>query len=81
MKEMSLTGGGGGMMGMSNMPDSYNVIINPNHALITKINNLKGKNKTSLIQKAIDLVLLSQNLLKGEKLTNYIENSFANLDG
>ena len=39
----------------------------------------KDKKKTNLIQQAINLALLSQNLLKGENLTKYIENSFSNL--
>jgi molecular chaperone HtpG len=78
MKEMSMTGGGP-MMGMGNMPDSYNLVINSNHSLINKINGLKGKNKSLLIRKSIDLALLANNLLKGEELTNYINNSFKNL--
>lgn len=78
MKEMSMTGGGP-MMGMGNMPDSYNLIVNSNHKLINKITSLKGKQKTSLIKQIIDLGLLANNLLKGEGLTNYINNSFKNL--
>tara|TARA_Y100001968_G_C19448074_1_gene766576 strand:+ start:3251 stop:5125 length:1875 start_codon:yes stop_codon:yes gene_type:complete len=78
MKEMSLTGGGP-MMGMSHMPDSYNVVINSNHKLISKINKLKGKKQSFLIQQSIDLALLSQNLLKGEGLTKYIDNCFSGL--
>tara|TARA_B100001142_G_scaffold319875_1_gene363978 strand:+ start:12997 stop:14871 length:1875 start_codon:yes stop_codon:yes gene_type:complete len=78
MKEMSMTGGGG-MMGMGAMPDSFNVIINSNHKLIDKIQKMKGKKQTSLVQQAIDLALLSQNLLKGESLTKYIDNCFSGL--
>ena len=78
MKEMSMTGGGP-MMGMGNMPDSYNLIVNSNHKLINKITSLKGKQKTSLIKQIIDLGLLANNLLKGQELTNYINNSFKNL--
>jgi len=78
MKEMSMTGGGP-MMGMGNMPDSYNLIVNSNHKLINKITSLKGKSKTTLIKQIIDLGLLANNLLKGEGLTNYINNSFKNL--
>ena len=78
MKEMSMTGGGG-MMGMQNMPDSYNLIINTNHKLVSKILKTKGVGKKKLIQNAINLALLSQNLLRGEALTNYINNSFDNL--
>ena len=75
---MSLTGGGG-MMGMGNMPDSYNLIVNANHPFINNLTKLKGKKRSNLIQEAIDLALLAQNLLKGEKLTKYIDNSFKNL--
>ena len=78
MKEMSVTGGGP-MMGMGNMPDTYNVVINSNHKLITKINALKGKKQSVLIQQSVDLALLSQNLLKGAGLTNYIDNCFSGL--
>ena len=78
MKEMSLTGGGP-MMGMNNMPDSYNLVVNSNHSLISKINSTKGKAKSALIQKVVQLALLSQNLLKGELLTEYIEGSFNDL--
>ena len=41
---MSMTGGGG-MMGMQNMPDSYNLVINSNHKLISKIIKAKGVKK------------------------------------
>ncbi|MBF26023.1 MAG: molecular chaperone HtpG [Flavobacteriales bacterium] len=78
MKEMSMTGGGP-MMGMGNMPDSYNLVVNSNHKLINKINGLKGKAKSNLIKQSIDLALLANNLLKGEELTKYINNSFKNL--
>ena len=78
MKEMSMTGGGG-MMGMQNIPDSYNLVINSNHKLISKIIKAKGVKKNKLIQSSINLALLSQNLLKGELLTNYIKDSFENL--
>ena len=78
MKEMSMTGGGP-MMGMGNMPDTYNVVINANHKLITKINKLKGKKQSAVIQQSIDLALLSQNLLKGAGLTSYIDNCFNGL--
>ena len=67
------------MMGMNNMPDSYNLFINTNHPLINKICKLKGKKKSDLIQSSINLALLAQNLLKGEQLTTYIESSFKNL--
>ena len=79
MKEMSMTGGGP-MMGMGNMPDSYNLIVNSNHTLVSKIKSLKGKKQTNLIQQAVDLALLSQNMLKGESLTQFIDNALLNLE-
>ena len=77
MKDMAKTGGGGGMFMMGgDMPDQYNVAINANHSLIAKI--LKADNdetKEQLARQAYDLALLSQNLLSGAKLTNFIKRS------
>ena len=73
MKEMQQTGGGG-MMG--NMPDMYNLVVNTNHELVSQILNTKTKNKKDrLIKQALDLAKLSQNLLKGEDLTQFIQRS------
>ena len=73
MKEMQQTGGGG-MMG--NMPDMYNLVVNTNHELVGQILNTKTKNKKDrLIKQALDLAKLSQNLLKGEDLTQFIQRS------
>ena len=73
MKEMQQTGGGG-MMG--NMPDMYNLVVNTNHELVGQILNSKTKKKKEhLIQQALDLAKLSQNLLKGEALTQFIQRS------
>jgi len=74
MKEMSATGGGG-MMGMGNMPEMYNLVVNTNNPLMDKI--LKAKaNKEKYVNQALDLAKLSQNLLQGEALTNFIKRSF-----
>jgi len=77
MKDMSRTGGGGGMYGfMGNMPDSYNVSINGNHALIQKILKAESEeHKTKLAKQVYDLALLSQNMLTGAELTNFIRRS------
>lgn len=76
MKEMQATGGGG-FMGMSNMPDMYNLVINTNSDLIQTILNAKTeKRRTRLINQALDLARLSHNLLKGEDLTNFVKRSF-----
>ncbi len=77
MKDMSRTGGGGGMYGfMGNMPDSYNVAINGNHALVQKILKAETEeHKTKLAKQVYDLALLSQNMLTGADLTNFIKRS------
>ena len=76
MKEMQVTGGGG-MFGMSNMPDMYNLVVNTNHELVSEILNTKTEKKQQrLIKQAFDLAKLSQNLLHGEDLTNFIKRSY-----
>jgi len=75
MKEMSATGGG--MMGMGNMPDMYNLVVNTNHPLVGEILNTKtAKKQERLIKQSFDLAKLSQNLLHGEELTNFIKRSY-----
>ncbi len=75
MKDMNQLGGGG--MGFyGNMPDMYNLVVNSNHPLITKILDEKNSEKqNNLAKQATDLALLSQGLLKGESLTNFIKRS------
>jgi len=76
MKEMQQSGGGG-MFGMGNMPDMYNLVVNTNNELIGKILATKtAKKKERLVNQALDLARLSQNLLKGEELTTFIKRSF-----
>ena len=77
MKEMQQTGGGGGMFGMGNMPEMYNLIVNTNHELVGEILSTKTKKKQErLINQSLDLARLSQGLLKGEELTNFIKRSY-----
>ncbi|WP_349352889.1 MULTISPECIES: molecular chaperone HtpG [unclassified Flagellimonas] len=76
MKEMQRTGGGG-MFGMGNMPDMYNLIVNTNHELVSEILNTKtAKKRERLINQSLDLARLSKGLLKGEELTNFISRSY-----
>ena len=76
MKEMSATGGGG-MFGMGNMPEMYNLVVNTNHELVGQILNTKTKPKQErLIKQSLDLARLSQGLLKGEELTNFVKRSY-----
>ena len=77
MNDMAKTGGGGfGMMG--NMPDQMNLVVNGNHELIGKILKAKQEKKQlELAKQALDLALLSQNLLSGTDLTTFIKRSVA----
>ena len=73
MKEMQQAGGNG-MFG--NFPEMFTLVVNTNHPLIEQILNTKTKNKRErLIQQTLDLARLSQNLLKGEELTKFIQRS------
>ena len=75
MKEMQATGGG--MFGMGNMPEMYNLVVNTNHELVSEILTTKTKKKQErLINQSLDLARLSQGLLKGEELTNFIKRSY-----
>ena len=74
MKDMQNTGGNS-MFG--NMPEMYNLVVNTNNKLISEIFKTKTKNKRDrLIKQSLDLARLSQNLLKGNDLTEFIKRSF-----
>jgi molecular chaperone HtpG len=76
MKEMSQSGGGG-MFGMNNMPEMYNLVVNTNNDLIKDILDAEEASaQKELIGQAFDLAKLSQNLLHGEELTNFIKRSY-----
>jgi len=52
-------------------------VVNTNHPLISEILNTKTEKKQErLIKHSLDLARLSQNLLKGEELTNFVKRSF-----
>ncbi len=74
MKDMSKMGGGMGFYG--NLPDNYNVAVNGNHKLIGKI--LQTEDETEQMQlakQAFDLALLSQGMLTGAELTEFVNRS------
>jgi molecular chaperone HtpG len=76
MKDMAKTGGGGGYAFMGAMPDNYNVAVNGNHPITQKILKADGDDaKAKLAKQAYDLALLSQNMLTGADLTNFIKRS------
>ncbi len=76
MKDMAKLGGGGGYSFMGSMPDNYNVAVNGNHHIVQKILKAEGDDlKIKLAKQAYDLALLSQNMLTGADLTNFIKRS------
>lgn len=74
MKDMSKMGGGMGFYGT--LPDNYNVAINGNHKLIGKILQSSDESEQlQLAKQAFDLALLSQGLLTGSELTEFVNRS------
>lgn len=66
--------GGAGFFGA--FPDTFNVLINSNHAKIGEILNEESvESKTSKVKQLTDIALLSQGMLKGEELSKFIERS------
>lgn len=79
MKEMSQSGGGG-MFGMGNFPEMYNITVNTNSDLATAIiNNTDENDRQGKVRQAVDLAKLAQGLLKGEELTAFVKRNFNNL--
>jgi molecular chaperone HtpG len=73
MKDMAAMGGGMGFYG--NMPDNYRVVINGNHKLVSRILEADEATQAQLAKQAFDLALLSQGLLTGAELTEFVNRS------
>lgn len=74
MKDMASMGGGMGFYG--SMPDNYKVAINANHPLITRIVQAENADEQAqLAKQAFDLALLSQGMLSGAELTEFVKRS------
>ncbi|HEY9114287.1 MAG TPA: molecular chaperone HtpG [Bacteroidales bacterium] len=76
MKDMEAMGGGGMMMGLGNLPDSYSLVVNTNNALIGKVlEEADEKKQDALVKQLYDLARLSKNLLKGKELSDFVKRS------
>ncbi len=75
MAEMQKMGGGSPFM-FGNMEEKLNLVINTNHPINTKILEEDNIQQAKHIKQLYDLALLSQNMLKGEALTNFVKRSF-----
>ena len=81
MKDMASMGGGG-MSFYGSMPDNYKVTVNGNHPLINRILATADETeKDRLARQAFDLGLLSQGMLTGAELTEFVKNSVSTLVG
>ena len=69
MQDMQATSGAE----MGSMPEHYNVIVNANHPMVNSL--LSSPNKDEQVQQLYSLALLSQNMLKGEALTDFVNKS------
>jgi len=79
MKDMQATGGGG-MFGMGGFPEMYNLVVNSNSDFAGELlKKDSSEEKSAMINQALDLAKLSQNLLKGKELTDFIKRSFESL--
>jgi molecular chaperone HtpG len=65
--------GGAGFMGA--FPETYNMVVNGNHAKIESVLKANESDQESKIKQLTDLALLSQGLLKGEALNEFFERS------
>ncbi len=76
MRDMEALGGGSGMMGLGNLPETYEMVVNANNPLLEKVIKEKSKKKQDqLIKQMYDLARLSKNLLKGKELTDFVKRS------
>jgi molecular chaperone HtpG len=74
MKDMAQMGGGMSFYG--SLPENYKVAINGNHALVNRILQTENADEQSqLAKQAFDLALLSQGMLTGAELTEFVKRS------
>ena len=74
-REMAQTSGGG--MGFyGELPESYNLVVNINHPLISRVlNETDAEKQKELVHQLTDLALLANGLLKGEALSKFLQRS------
>lgn len=73
-KDMQQISGRNAFMG--DMPDSYTLVVNTNHPVVTKMLLKEEAEQENIARQLSDLALLSQNMLKGEALTTFVQRSF-----
>ena len=81
MKEMASMGGG--MSGFyGNLPNEIQLVVNGNHPVYKKILSESDESKQkNMVRNLDDMALLSQGLLKGNELTDFINRSVNLMEG
>jgi molecular chaperone HtpG len=81
MKDMASVGGPS-MSWFAGMPDEVTLTVNTNHPIYRQILDEKNEDKQSkVVRNLADLALLSQGMLKGEALTDFVNRSVELLEG
>ena len=70
---------GGGMNFYGELPESYNIAVNAENPVIKKVMGDGGvkalTSDNTLLKQAVDLALLSNGMLKGKALADFIKRS------
>jgi molecular chaperone HtpG len=80
MKDMAAMQGGMGAF-YANMPDEVTLTVNGNHPVYNIVLKEEAEKQQKLVRNLADLALLSQGLLKGNDLTNFIARSVDLMQG
>ncbi|HAZ74562.1 MAG TPA: molecular chaperone HtpG [Rikenellaceae bacterium] len=73
-REMSAMGGGMNFYG--SIPESYNIIVNMQNPLVAKIwEDRASEGDKDLLRQVVDLALLSNGMLKGKALSDFVARS------
>ncbi|MEO6961970.1 MAG: molecular chaperone HtpG [Puia sp.] len=81
MKDMAALNGGMGAF-YASMPDEVTLTVNGNHPIYkTVLGESDGDKQQKLVHNLADLALLSQGLLNGNELTNFIQRSVELIGG
>jgi molecular chaperone HtpG len=82
MKDMAMNGGGGMGSFYGNLPEEVTLTVNGNHSVYQKILKQEDrKQQEKEVRNLADLALLSQGLLKGNELTDFINRSVEMMEG
>jgi molecular chaperone HtpG len=82
MKDMAMNGGGGMGSFYGNLPEEVTLTVNGNHPVYKRILKEENQQKQEKeVRNLADLALLSQGLLKGNELTDFINRSVEMMEG